>query len=115
MARCGRTSDQEAQAFQMLLMVPLFIPVVFLLRLTTEPHGSLARLLALLPFTSPIAMPMRIGSARIPAAEIALSLVLLLLCLGAVAWLAGRIYRIGILATGRKATLRELLHWLRTG
>ena len=109
------TSDQEAQAYQMVFMLPLFVPLVFLLQLTTRPHDSLARLLGLLPFTSPVAMPMRMASARIPTGEVLLSLAVLLLSLGAAAWLAGKVYRIGILATGRKPTMRELVRWLRTG
>jgi ABC-2 type transport system permease protein len=109
------TSDQEAQAFQMLLMLPLFVPVVFLLQLTTRPYEPLARLLGLFPFTSPVAMPVRMASAHIPTWEVLLSLALLVLALVGSAWLAGKVYRVGILATGRKPTLRELLHWLRAG
>ena len=109
------TSDQEAQAYQMLLMLPLFVPLVFLVQLTSQPQEPLARLLALIPLTSPVAMPMRMGSSHVPAREILLSLLLLALSLALVAWLAGKIYRVGILATGRRATLREVVQWLRSG
>lgn len=109
------TSDQEAQSFQMLLMIPLFVPLLFLLQLTTRPLEPLARTLGMIPFTAPVAMPMRMAAARIPAGEVAVSLVLLALTLVAVAWIAGRVYRIGILSTGRRPTLRELGQWLRTG
>ena len=109
------TSDQEAQSFQMLLMVPLFVPLLFLLQLTTRPLEPLARTLGLIPFTAPVAMPMRMASARIPLSEIALSLALLVVALAAVAWVAGKIYRIGILSTGRRPTLSELARWVRTG
>ena len=59
-------------------------------------------------------MPMRLAAADIPPAEIAISIVLLLLALGAVAWIAGKIYRIGILSTGKKPTMAELVRWVRT-
>jgi ABC-2 type transport system permease protein len=59
-------------------------------------------------------MPMRMSAANIPALQIVLSLLLLLLGVAAVAWLAGKIYRIGILSTGKRPSLRELAGWLRT-
>jgi ABC-2 type transport system permease protein len=108
------TSDQEAQSLQMVGMIPLFVPLLFLVPITTEPLGSIARTLGMIPLTAPIAMPMRLAAAPIPASEIITSLVLLVLALGVVAWLAGKIYRIGILSTGRKPTLGELMRWLRT-
>jgi ABC-2 type transport system permease protein len=108
------TSDQEAQSFQMLFMLPLFLPLLFLMQLTTRPLEPLARNLALLPFTAPVAMPIRMAAARIPIAEVVLSLSLLIVTLLVTGWLAGKIYRIGILATGRKPTMRELMRWLRT-
>ncbi|HSJ13166.1 MAG TPA: ABC transporter permease [Longimicrobiales bacterium] len=109
------TSDQEAQAYQMLIMLPLFLPLFFLFQLTTDPLGRLARMLGLVPLTSPVAMPMRMAAGPIPVPDLLLSLGALLLATAAVAWVSGKIYRIGLLATGRKPTLRELLHWLRTG
>jgi ABC-2 type transport system permease protein len=108
------TSDQEAQSLQMVGMVPLFVPLLFLVPVTTDPLGPLARTLGLIPFTAPIAMPMRLAAAPIPAAEVVASLLLLAVAVVLVAWLAGKVYRIGILSTGRKPTLSELVHWLRT-
>lgn len=108
------TSEQEAQSFQMVLIIPLFVPLMFLVPLTSEPLGQAATFLGLFPLTSPVAMPMRLASAPIPPTEVAISLVLLTVSLGAVAWIAGKIYRIGILATGKRPTLRELGRWLRT-
>jgi ABC-2 type transport system permease protein len=109
------TSDQEAQSFQMLFMLPLFVPLLFLLQLTTRPLEPLARILGLVPFTSPVAMPMRMAAARIPVTEVLASLALLALTTLLAAWFAGKIYRIGILSTGRKPSMRELLYWMRTG
>lgn len=107
------TSEQEAQSFQMVLMVPLFVPMLFLLPLTTEPLGTAATVLGLIPFTSPIAMPMRMAASPLPPLQIAASLGLLALSVPLVAAVAGKIFRIGILATGRRPTIRELVMWLR--
>ncbi len=107
------TTEQEGQSLQMVVMVPLFLPLLFLMPLTNEPLGSTATTLGLFPFTAPVAMPMRMASTAIPALEIALSMILLVATLGLVAWIAGKIYRIGILATGKRPTFRELGRWLR--
>lgn len=108
------TTDQEAQSFQMVLMVPLFVPLLFLIPITTDPLGRLASTLGMIPFTAPIAMPMRLASAPIPPLEVATSLGLLVLTMALVTWVAGKIYRIGILSTGKRPTLAELGRWIRT-
>jgi ABC-2 type transport system permease protein len=56
---------------------------------------------------------MRIASAPIPPLEIAASLALLAIGLVAVVWLAGKIYRIGILSTGKRPSLGEVVRWMR--
>jgi ABC-2 type transport system permease protein len=75
----------------------------------------LARALGVIPFTAPVAMPMRMAAARIPLAEVLTSLALLAVTTVLAAWLAGKIYRIGILSTGRRPSMRELIYWMRTG
>lgn len=107
------TSEQEAQSLQMLLMTPLFVPLLFMVPLATDPLGRTATILGMIPFTAPIAMPMRMAAAPIPAIQIVGSLILLALALVACAWLGGKIYRIGILSTGKRATLKDLADWVR--
>ncbi|MEN8374366.1 MAG: ABC transporter permease [Gemmatimonadota bacterium] len=107
------TSEHEAQSYQFILLIPLILPLLFLSAITGEPTGRIATTLGLIPFTAPIAMPMRIASAPIPAWQIAGSLLGILLAATVVAWIAGKIYRVGMLATGRKASLRDLRRWLR--
>jgi ABC-2 type transport system permease protein len=107
------STEQEAQPFQMVLMLPLFVPLLFLGPITTDPDGSIAVFLGLFPLTAPVAMPMRLASAPPDAMGVALSLGLLLLATAAIAWLAGKIYRVGILATGKRPTMAELVRWVR--
>jgi ABC-2 type transport system permease protein len=107
------TSEHEAQSYQFFLLVPLILPMLFLPAITGEPTGRIATTLGLVPFTAPVAMPMRIAAAPIPAWQIPLSLALIALTAAAVAWLAGKIYRIGMLSTGRKASLKDIGRWLR--
>ncbi len=107
------TTEQEAQSFQMMLILPLVAPLLFLVPLTTDPLGRASTVLGLFPLTSPVAMPMRLAAASVPPGQVALSLVLLAVALAVMSWLAGRIYRIGILSTGKRPSLRELARWLR--
>ncbi len=107
------TSEQEAQSFQMMLILPLVAPLLFLVPLTTDPLGRASTILGLFPLTSPVAMPMRLAAASVPPAQVALSLILLAVALVGMSWVAGRIYRIGILSTGKRPSLRELSRWIR--
>jgi ABC-2 type transport system permease protein len=106
------TSEQEAQQLTFPLMLPLFIPLMFIMPILTDPLGNIARTLSLIPFSAPLVMPMRAVATEVPLWEVAASIALLALGTALVVWLAGRIYRIGILSTGKKPTLRELGRWL---
>lgn len=107
------TSEQEAQQLALPMMLPLFVPIMFIMPILTDPLGSTARTLSLIPLTSPLVMPVRAVATDVPALEVIASLVLLLAGTAAVVWLAGKIYRVGILSTGKKPTMRELIRWLR--
>jgi ABC-2 type transport system permease protein len=108
------TSEQEAQSVQFVALIPLIAPLMFLESILNAPLGRTATTLGLVPFTAPIAMPMRMASAPLPRIEIAASIGLLLCAIALVAWIAGKIYRVGILSTGKRPSLRELARWVRT-
>jgi ABC-2 type transport system permease protein len=112
-AGAALTSEQESQSVQMPIMVPLFVPLIFSFRIAADPNSTMARVLGLFPLTAPITMPMRISAGGIPAWEIGASLALLVLGLVFVAWLAGKVFRVGILATGSRPSLRDLARWVR--
>ncbi len=106
-------SEQEAQQFQTFAFLPLAAPILFIAKIVGDPLGRTATVLGMIPFTAPVTMPMRMAAAVVPAWQIALSLLGTLAAVVVVAWIAGKIYRIGILSTGKKPSLRELGHWLR--
>jgi ABC-2 type transport system permease protein len=108
------TSEQEAQSVQFMALIPLIVPLMFLQSILNAPLGPTATTLGIIPFTAPIAMPMRLASTPVPGIEIAISLVLLVVAIAAVSWVAGKVYRIGILSTGKRPTLGELVRWVRT-
>lgn len=107
------TTDQEGQQFQTFAMVPLMLPVLFFPKVIGDPLGTTATVLGLVPFTAPVANAMRLGSTEIPVAQVIASLVMLALTTVLVVWIAGKIYRFGILSTGKKATLADIGRWMR--
>ena len=107
------TSEQEAQQLSFPLMLPLIGTIIFIQPILMDPLGSTARILSLIPFTAPVVMPMRVVATEIPALEILLSIALLIVGALAVMWIAGKVYRVGILSTGKKLSLAELVRWLR--
>jgi ABC-2 type transport system permease protein len=107
------TSEQEAQSVQFLALIPLIAPLLFMESILNAPLGRTATTLGIVPFTAPIAMPMRMASTPVPGVEIALSLSLLVIAIVVVSWVAGKIYRVGMLSTGKRPTLGELARWVR--
>jgi ABC-2 type transport system permease protein len=106
-------SDQDAQQAQTPVVLLLIIPVVCVQLVAGNPRGPIAQVLTLIPFSSPVLMPMRYLLSGATPLELALSMAILVVSLLVAIWLAGRIYRIGILMYGKKPSLRELGRWIR--
>lgn len=104
-------NDSDAQQFQLPVTLPLIFSVIILTAIIREPHGTLAFWTSIIPFTSPVIMMMRIPFDP-PAWQIALSMALLVAGFIGTAWMAGRIYRIGILFHGGKVSYKLLAKWL---
>ncbi len=106
-------TEQEAQQFVMIPAMMLILASTTWFFAYNSPNGVLAQTLSFFPFTSPLLMFMRISVQPPPAWQIAVSIVLLLAAIWAVAWFAGRVYRVGILMYGKKPTLPEIFRWVR--
>lgn len=106
-------SEQEAQQFQMLVLMPLIISMIFMMPVIQQPHSTLATVLSLIPFCTPLLMYIRIVVETPPAWQIALSLVLLLGTIYAMLSICSRIYRVGILMYGKRPTLPEIVKWMK--
>ncbi|WP_031525786.1 ABC transporter permease [Dyadobacter crusticola] len=104
-------NDADTQQFMLPITLPIIFSFVFAQFVLRDPDGSLAFWTSIIPFTSPIIMMVRIPFG-VPAWEIALSMVLLVLGFMATTWLAARIYRVGILMYGKKVTYKELAKWI---
>lgn len=107
------STEEEAQQAQFPVVFLLIAPILFLMPVMQDPNSTLAVVLSMVPFFSPVLLYARAGSADIPLWQIGTSLALLYLGVWCVAWVAGRIYRVGILMQGKRPTLPELLRWVR--
>jgi ABC-2 type transport system permease protein len=106
-------SETDTQQFMMPVTMPLVLTfVVAQATLTTNPNGQVAFWMSMIPFTSPIAMMMRLPFGGVPMWQLGLSMLLLIAGFLGTIWLAGRIYRVGILMYGKKVTYGELSKWL---
>lgn len=106
-------SDEEAQQAQWPIIMLLVVPIIMVTNVIEDPNSAMATGLSLFPLFSPILMWGRIAGGGVPAWEIALSFVLMLGAVFAIAWVAGRIYKVGILMAGKRPTLPELWRWVR--
>lgn len=113
-ASIGAAVDNEAdtQQFMLPITVPLILAFVVAQFVIQNPSGPVAFWFSIIPFTSPIIMMVRIPFG-VPAFEVILSMVLLILGFIGTTWMAGKIYRTGILMYGKKVSYAELWKWLR--
>jgi len=107
------TSDQETRQLQFPVVLLLVLTLVAVVPILNDPAGRVAVVGSLIPFCAPILMPMRSALMEVPAVELAASLALLAVTGLAAAWLGAKIYRIGVLSTGRRPTLTEVWRWVR--
>jgi ABC-2 type transport system permease protein len=106
-------NEQDAQSgiwpIMMLVMIPFFISISML----KNPDTLLANVTSLLPFSSIIVMPARMSLVEIPLWQFALSIVVNVATMLLIFPFAGKIYRVGILLTGKKPQWSEVFKWLK--
>ena len=114
-AAIGSAVDDQtdAQQFMFPVTIPLILSYIVSINviINGDPNGPLAFWLSMIPFTSPIAMVMRLPFG-VPPWQLALSGTLLIAGFVGVTWVAARIYRVGILMYGKKVTYKELSKWM---
>ncbi|MDH6599580.1 ABC-2 type transport system permease protein [Myroides gitamensis] len=114
-AAIGAAVDNETDTQQFLfpVMLPLMLGVyIGFFTVIKDPHGTVATVFSMIPFTSPIVMLMRIPFG-VPIWQIIVSIVLLFATFILTVWLAAKIYRIGILMYGKRPSWKELYKWLK--
>jgi ABC-2 type transport system permease protein len=112
-AAIGSAVDNETdtQQFMLPVTIPLILAIIVTTRVIEDPNGALAFWFSIVPLTSPIVMMVRLPFG-VPAWELALSIALLVMGFIAATWLAGRIYRVGILMYGKKPSWKEIFKWM---
>jgi len=104
-------SDEDAQQMMLPVTMPLIFSIIILFAVAKNPEGPLAFWASMIPFTSPVTMMVRIPFG-IPVWQIILSMTILLATILGTIWVAGKIYRTGILMYGKKVNLKEIVKWL---
>ncbi|HEY3387460.1 MAG TPA: ABC transporter permease [Saprospiraceae bacterium] len=102
----------EGQQLMLPIVIVVLIAFYMLFPVLSNPNGSLAVFASLFPLFSPIIMPARLAFDP-PWWQIVLSIVLMLATVWFFIWITSRIYRVGILMYGKKATIKEMIKWLR--
>ncbi|MDZ7847518.1 MAG: ABC transporter permease [Owenweeksia sp.] len=112
-AAIGSAVDKESdtQQFMFPVSLPLIAAIIVLFRALDNPDGPIAVWFSMIPFTSPIVMMARIPF-NIPWYELVGSMIILIASFLLMTWLAGRIYRTGILMYGKKPNFKELFKWI---
>jgi ABC-2 type transport system permease protein len=105
-------SEQDARQAAMPVVMLIVLTAILISPTVQNPTSQLAMVTSLLPFSSPIIMPLRMAMTNVPVTQVIGSLVILAVsCVGAV-WLAGRIYHVGLLMYGKRPTFAELRRWI---
>ena len=105
-------SIQDANQLQTPITVPIILALILAMSVFNDPNSPLAFWGSIIPLTSPVVMMARIPF-DIPTWQIVLSLVLLYISVVATAWVAGKIYRVGIFMHGKKPSFKELFSWIK--
>jgi ABC-2 type transport system permease protein len=106
-------SQEEVQQAAQPVILLLVASIIFFQPILLNPSGTLAVAMSIIPFTSPIIMPVRMTTIQVPPLELAGSLAALAIACLVVIWAAARIYRIGLLMTGKRPNLQELMRWIK--
>jgi ABC-2 type transport system permease protein len=106
-------TEQELQMYMPLAAAPTWLSFSMILLIINDSNSIWSILASLFPPTAPIIMFLRMASQTPPLWQFAASISLMILSIWGTLWISSRLYRVGILMYGKRATLPELLRWLR--
>jgi ABC-2 type transport system permease protein len=107
------TSMQEGGQFAFPPVMILLIGFYFSFAVVRDPNSTLSFWVSIAPFFAPITMPVRILAETPPFWQIALAIAVNIAAIAALVWLASRVYRVGMLMYGKRATIPEVWKWIR--
>jgi ABC-2 type transport system permease protein len=106
-------TEQELQMYMPLAAAPTWLSFAMILLIINDSNSAWSVAASLFPPTAPIVMFLRMASQTPPLWQIGLSIGLMIVSIWAVLWFSSRLYRVGILMYGKRATLPEILRWAR--
>jgi len=106
-------TEQELQMYMPLAAAPTWLSFSLILLVINDSNSFWSVAASFFPPTAPVIMFLRMASQIPPTWQIIVSIAFLLISIWVVLWISTRLYRVGILMYGKRATLPELLRWLR--
>jgi ABC-2 type transport system permease protein len=106
-------TEQELQMYMPLAAAPTWLSFSMILLIINDSNSFWSVAASFFPPTAPIVMFLRMASQTPPFWQFAVSIALMILSIWGTLWFSSRLYRVGILMYGKRATLPELLRWLR--
>lgn len=107
------TEAREGQQVTGLITIPVMLPFILFAAIISNPNGPLAVAMSFFPLTAPMTLLMRAGFGEIPTWQLAVSLTILVISAISALWLAGRLFRVGMLRYGQRLRMREIFSSLR--
>ncbi len=101
----------ESQSLMMPIVIPVIMAFTMLFPIINNPNGGLAIFGSMFPLFSPILLPARLAFDP-PLWQVAISIILMIVTVLFMVWLAGKIYRVGILMYGKKTSFKEIAKWV---
>jgi len=105
-------TEQEAQQFTSYVSLILVIPIMLSFQIMNEPNSDLVKILSYIPFTTAPIMTMKINIVQPPIHEFILTIGVMLVGILIVIFIAGKIFRVGILSYGKSPKLKEIFYWI---
>lgn len=114
-AAVGAAADNESDTQQLMLPItmPIIIPILLVGPVASDPNSTLAVVSSLIPFFAPMLMPLRMAMTDVPIWQLGTTIVLMAGAFTGLIWVSARIYRVGILMYGKKASFTEMAKWIR--
>jgi ABC-2 type transport system permease protein len=115
-------NDKEAQNFIFPIVMSMLLPVMLAMYVVQEPDSLIAVVLSLIPFFTPTMMILRLNIVGAGSTftlsnpiilEAVIGIILTALTILAVTWITSKVFRIGILMYGKRATFPEIIKWVR--
>lgn len=110
MAAVGATVTEASEGQQVmgLFTIPIWLPYILIAVFVQNPNSPLAIAMTLFPLTAPMTIAIRIGFTSIPTAQLLASFIILVASAIGAIWLAGRVFRMGMLRYGQRLRWKEI-------